>query len=57
MVRSRKTPLAGGLLLALSIIVGVVVGILHRQSSIGFLAGLGVGLVLLVLVWLIDRLR
>lgn len=48
---------AGGCLLTLSILTGVVLGIVYHQQSIGFLAGLGVGLVLLVLVWLIDRRR
>lgn len=48
---------SGGILLALAIVTGAVVGTLKRQPSIGFLAGLGVGLVLLLLVWLIDRRR
>lgn len=50
-----RTPIAGGFLLALSLIVGVVVGISQGQASIGFLAGLGVGLALLLMVWLVDR--
>jgi hypothetical protein len=52
-----RTPMAGGFLLALSILVGVFIGVIERQASIGFLAGLGVGLVLLGLVWLMDRRR
>jgi hypothetical protein len=48
---------AGGCLLTLAILAGTVIGTVYHQQSIGFLAGLGVGLVLLVLVWLIDRLR
>ena len=47
--------LAGGCLLAASILIGVVVGAVYREPSIGFLAGLGAGLALLGLVWLIDR--
>lgn len=47
--------LAGGCLLSLSILAGVAAGTLLRQPSIGFLAGLGAGLVLLALVWLVDR--
>jgi len=46
---------AGGCLLFLSIMIGVAVGVLLRQPSIGFLAGLGIGLALLALVWLRDR--
>lgn len=51
----NRTSQAGGFLLAVSIIVGVIVGSMLGQPSIGFLAGTGVGVVLLALVWLIDR--
>ena len=51
----RRFPRAGGALLAFSILAGVVAGTLLRQPSIGFLAGLGAGTVLLALVWLLDR--
>ena len=50
-----RTPMAGGALLAASILAGVVGGSLAGQPSIGFLAGLGVGLLLAVLVWLRAR--
>jgi uncharacterized membrane protein (UPF0136 family) len=50
-------PVAGGALLALSLIVGSVIGVLRGQPSIGFIGGLGVGLALLVVVALIDRAR
>ena len=46
---------AGGFLLALSLLVGVIAGALLGQPSIGFLAGLGIGLAALALLWLIDR--
>lgn len=52
-----RTPLAGGFLLALSLIVGTVTGAGQGQASLGFVAGLGVGLALLVAVWAIDRAR
>ena len=48
-------PRAGGALLAVSILTGAIVGAYMRQPSIGFIAGLGVGLMLLIAVWLIDR--
>jgi hypothetical protein len=54
---SSRTPMAGGFLLAVSLVVGTVLGAGQGQASIGFVAGLGVGLVLLVAVWLIDRMR
>jgi len=46
---------AGGFLLAISIIAGVVGGAMLGQPSIGFLVGTGVGLLLLLAVWLLDR--
>jgi len=52
-----KTPVAGGFLLALSLIVGVFVGIARGEASFGFVIGLGVGVALLAGVWLIDRIR
>jgi len=55
--RSRSFPRAGGALLAAAILIGVVAGIFLRQPSIGFLAGLGAGLLLLGVVWLSDRRR
>lgn len=53
----RQSPRSGGILLAFAILAGAVVGIVKGQASIGVLAGLGVGIALLVLVWLIDRRR
>jgi hypothetical protein len=50
-----RTTQAGGFVLALSILVGVVVGVVLHQSSIGFLAGLGVGALLALLIWILDR--
>ena len=46
---------AGGFILALSILVGAIVGAMLHQSSIGFLVGLGVGVLLAVLIWVLDR--
>ena len=52
---TNRAPKAGGFLLAMGIIAGVIVGGLLGQPSIGFLAGLGVGLALVALIWLADR--
>lgn len=53
----NQAPIAGGALLALSLIAGTVIGVLKGQPSIGFIGGLGVGLALLLIVALIDRAR
>lgn len=53
--RRRSRGMAGGFFLAFSLIAGVVIGTLYGQPSIGFLAGLGAGLLLVLLVFLVDR--
>jgi hypothetical protein len=50
-----RTTQAGGFVLALSILVGAIAGAVMHQSSIGFLVGLGVGVVLALLIWVLDR--
>ena len=52
-----RAPMAGGFLLALCILVGVVVGGLAGQPSLGFLGGVGAGALLAILIWLVDRNR
>jgi len=47
----------GGVLLALAILVGAVVGLYSRQPMIGLVAGLAAGLVLMLMLWLFDRRR
>ena len=51
----RRDRRAGGAILALSILVGTIVGIAMRQSSIGILAGVAIGMLSLVAIWLVDR--
>lgn len=48
-------PRAGGALLAGAILVGAVGGVVAGQPSLGFLAGLAVGVLLLGGVWMLDR--
>ena len=48
---------AGGSLLAISIIVGTVAGAIAGEPSMGFVGGLGVGVLIAVLLWLRDRKR
>ena len=53
----KKYSQAGGSILAISIIAGTVAGVIVRQASIGFLVGLGAGILLLVWFWLQERKR
>jgi membrane-bound ClpP family serine protease len=57
MAEPNKFSRAGGALLALSIVAGALIGLFAHQPSIGFLAGTGIGLLLLGLIWLLDRRR
>ena len=53
----RKLSRAGGALFAAAVMIGALGGLLAGQPSVGILAGLGVGLVLLGAIWLADRGR
>ncbi|HEX8302024.1 hypothetical protein [Sphingomonas sp.] len=55
MANPSRTPMAGGFILAIALIAGVVIGMGRGQASMGFVAGLGVGLAGLLIVWLVDR--
>jgi hypothetical protein len=54
---SSRTPMAGGFLLSMSIVIGAIVGAVKGQASLGFVVGAGIGIALAVLVWLVDRMR
>lgn len=51
----RSRGLAGGVFVALGLVIGVVAGTFYGQPSLGMVAGAGIGLLLLLLVWLLDR--
>lgn len=51
----RKTPLAGGLLIALGAMGGAVIGLFRGQPTIGLLVGVGIAAALSVLLWLVSR--
>lgn len=57
MAPQPRSPRSGGSLLAIAIIVGAVAGTVAGQPSIGFMSGLGAGLLLLGLVYYMDRRR
>jgi hypothetical protein len=52
---SRKLARSGGCLLAFALLAGTFVGMVLGQPSIGFLAGSGLGLILVIAVFLLDR--
>jgi hypothetical protein len=50
-------PRAGGVILALAILAGALIGVACRQASIGVVAGTGIGIVAALVIWLRDRRR
>lgn len=55
-MRSRSTA-AGGIFLFLGLLVGAIYGINVGRPMLWLLRGFGVGILLAILVWLIDRRR
>ena len=54
---NRPGPQAGGFIIAVAILAGTIIGGLNGQPSIGLLAGLGLGVVAALAVWLRDRAK
>ena len=57
MAMNRPVPAAGGFFLVLPIILGFLWGVPTGRAMPGALAGLGVGLLLALAFWLVDRRR
>lgn len=53
--RSTSGPVAGGAILALTILAGVVIGLIVRQPTLGLLGGLLVGTGVSLWIWQRDR--
>ncbi|MBY0282833.1 MAG: hypothetical protein K2W81_02575 [Sphingomonas sp.] len=53
----RPASMAGGVLIAIGAVFGAFAGATRGQPSIGFLIGLGIGIVLATGIWLLDRAR
>ncbi|MGI8932009.1 MAG: hypothetical protein ACR2FK_06505 [Sphingomicrobium sp.] len=54
---TKRTPAAGGIFLFLAPIIGALYGIGRGQPIAWMLIGFGVGVVLALIVWLVDRRR
>jgi uncharacterized membrane protein AbrB (regulator of aidB expression) len=55
--RQEPQSAAAGVLLALAILAGAIIGMILRQPSAGVVGGIVVGGVVAVLYWLRDRRR
>ena len=49
--------LAGGFFIAAGMLGGAIIGLVYRQPSLGMVLGLGLGTVVALIIWLIDRKR
>lgn len=56
-VMTSPTPMAGGFFLVLPIVVGFMWGVASGRAMQGAIVGLGVGVLLAMVVWLVDRIR
>jgi hypothetical protein len=46
---------AGGFFIVAGLVVGVILGIVYRQPSIGMIGGFTAGAVAAIVLWLFDR--
>lgn len=53
----RRSPLGGGILLALGAIIGAFAGGYQGQPSLGLVIGLAAGAALAIAAWVRDRAR
>ncbi len=52
---SQRSDSGGGFVLAVSLMIGTIIGLVAGQPSLGFLAGLVVGAAIAVMIWLKGR--
>jgi hypothetical protein len=49
--------LAGGIFIAMGLLLGAIAGVALDQPSAGMVIGMGIGAAIAVAVWLLDRKR
>ncbi|MBB5686020.1 hypothetical protein [Sphingobium boeckii] len=52
-----KSPMAGGIAIAILSVAGVIIGSMQGQPSLGLVGGFAAGTVVALAVWLLDRTR
>lgn len=52
---SSRPPAAGGVLIALGAIIGTAIGLPFGETTLGFLAGLALGIAAALVIWRRDR--
>jgi uncharacterized membrane protein len=56
-MEKQKNKFAGGIFIAIGMLVGAVVGVMIDQPSAGMVIGLGLGFAAAALTWFIDSKR
>ena len=49
--------LAGGIFIALGLLIGAIIGVAMDQPSAGVVIGMAIGAVIAVVIWVMDRKR
>ncbi|WP_397581418.1 hypothetical protein [Sphingorhabdus sp.] len=49
--------LAGGIFIALGLLIGAIIGVAMDQPSAGAVIGMAIGIVIAVAIWVMDRKR
>jgi hypothetical protein len=49
--------LAGGIFIALGLLIGAIIGVAMDQPSAGAVIGMAIGAVIAVVIWVMDRKR
>lgn len=52
---NQRSTSAGGFIVAASLMVGTIIGLVLGQPSLGFVTGLGLGAVVAIALWLNAR--
>ncbi|MDP4874093.1 MAG: hypothetical protein NWQ92_11880 [Sphingorhabdus sp.] len=55
--QNNQPRLAGGIFVALGLLIGAILGVAFDQPSAGLVIGMGIGSMIAVAVWLFDRKR
>jgi hypothetical protein len=53
----ERTPKAGGFLLVAAILLGFAAGLATGDAMRGVIIGTGIGIIIAIAVWLVDRAR
>ena len=56
-MRDRRNPLSGGFAIGVGAMVGGFWGVANSQAILGLASGIGIGVAVALVVWVVDRRR